>query len=118
MRKSAEIHKTGKNFSLVVGIPIGILVLWAAIFLLTYKPGPLTSPKTEIPASLASQLSQKEQQDPNSTMTQDGKNHDVKTNIFGAKETSGKIVDKEDIHFAMELLNYVQTPEPANKKTK
>ena len=49
-------------------------------------------------------------------MTPDGKKHDVKTNIFGLKETSGKIVDKEDIHFAMELLNYVKTPEPANQK--
>ncbi len=118
IRKSTEIHKTGKNFSFVVGIPIAILVMWAAIFLLTYKPGPSTSPKTEIPATLASQLSPKEHQNPNSDMTQDGKDHVVKTNILGLKETSGKLVDKEDIHFAMELLNYLQTSEPANKKEK
>jgi hypothetical protein len=117
-RKTTNIKRTAKSFSLIVGIPIAILVLWAALFLITYKPGPETSTQTEIPATLASQLSPKEPQNPNSDMIQDEKNHVVKTNILGLKETSGKLVDKEDIHFAMELLNFVRTSEPAEKKEK
>lgn len=72
--------------------------------------------KTTTPESLASQLSPKETQDP--FMPLDGKERVEKTNFLGLKETSGKIVDKDDIFFAMELMNFVNPPERADKHKK
>lgn len=117
LRKDAQIRKTGGRFTLAVGIPILILLAWAGVFLIRYNmenpPGedaPALSPPT--PASLTDEQKDMAQFD----MFRDEKDRVVKTNALGLEKTSDKMIDKEDIHFAMELLNFMQSPPPTKPK--
>jgi len=57
-RREAEIKRVGGKFTLVVGIPIALLVLWAAIHLITYDPGPST-PAEPAPLATTGELTPK-----------------------------------------------------------
>ena len=120
-RKAAEMRRNAKSFRLIVGIPAGILLLWAAIFLITYDQGSQQAANDSDPATPAptpAQRTTEQQLDAPHDMFRDPKDREVKTNILGLQETSGKLVDKEDIRFTMELMNFMQAPPPAEGKKK
>ena len=106
-RREAEIKRVGGKFTLVVGIPIALLVLWAAVFLTTYDPGPST-PAEPAPLATTGELTPEQKDMAQYDMFLDEKDRVVKTNVLGLEKTSGQLIDKEDIHFAMELLNFMQ----------
>ena len=117
LRKDAQIRKVGGRFSLAVGIPILALFAWGGIFLIRYNmenppanDAPAQTPPT--PASLTDEQKDMAQFD----MFRDEKDRVVKTNALGLEKTSDKMIDKEDIHFAMELLNFMQGPPPPTPK--
>jgi hypothetical protein len=117
-RKSTEIKQTGNLFSLIVGIPIAILMLWAAIFLLTYDQGPVKTTEAPTQPLPTTELTAEQQENAQYDMFRDEKDRVVKTNVLGLKETSGQFIDKEDIRFAVELLNFSKAPAPKAKKKK
>ena len=121
LRKEAQIRKTGGRFSLAVGIPILILFAWAGVFLIRYNmenpPGDDAPAKPAAQAPPAPAALTDEQKDmAQFDMFRDEKDRVVKTNALGLEKTSDKMIDKEDIHFAMELLNFMQGPPPPTPK--
>lgn len=116
-RKEAQIKKVSGRFTLIIGIPILLLVLWAGIFLIQYNiknpPGEPAPPKplATAPVSPSAPLTDEQMEMAQYDMFRDEKDKVVKTNILGLKKTSDKLVDKEDIHFAMELLNFMHRPD-------
>ncbi len=110
-RKITEIKQTSKNFSLIVGVPIVLLIAWASIFLLTYEQGPVKKAEAPTPPAITNELTAEQTDNAKYDMFRNEKDRVVKTNALGLEETSGKLVDKEDIHFAMELLNFMKAPE-------
>ncbi len=106
-RKEQEIKQTGSIFNLLVGIPIAVFALWAGIFLITYDATPITPSVKPDPVATAG--SNPEDQDlAQYDLFRPEKDKIVKS--ANPAELGGRIVDKEDIHFAMELLNFMHQP--------
>lgn len=120
LRKEAQIRKTGGRFSLAVGIPILLLFAWAGIFLIRYNlenPTPKDAPAKPAALAPATPLTDEQKDMAQFDMFKDEKDRVVKTNALGLEKTSDKMIDKEDIHFAMELLNFMQSPPSQEAKT-
>ncbi len=108
-RKDAEWSQKGRKISLIVLIPSAAAILWAVCFLIQYKAN--EKPEEIKPAGPTA-----EEVDAQKDMEQ----FDVFKPEFQRVGNSGKpaevkkpewkMVDKGDIHFAMELLNYLQPP--------
>jgi len=64
-RREAEIKGVGGKFTIIVGIPIALLILWAAVFLITNDPGPST-PAEPAPLATTGELTPKRFPFPNS----------------------------------------------------
>jgi len=121
-RKEERFKKTGGRFSLIVSIPILLLFAWAGIFLIQYNiENPSVSapakPLAPAPVSPSTPLTSEQKEMAQYDMFRDEKDRVVKTNILGLEKTSDKLIDKDDIHFAMELLNFMHRPPdpPADK---
>lgn len=110
-RKSEELKQKSKWFSLVVYVPVVALLLWAAIFLITYDKAPATANAAES----TSELTPKPSGVPQFDIFRDEEDRAVKTNALGLKKTSGKLIDKGDIQFAIELLNFGRVPPDSPK---
>jgi hypothetical protein len=118
-RKSTEIEHHAKSFKLIIGIPVGLLLIAFAIFMLTEEPAPVKSAdENPTNAAIAAQINNKREEKTQFDQLIDGENQTQKTNVLGLKEDSGHGIDKKDIHFAMELLNFMQSPEAAKKNHK
>lgn len=119
-RKEERIKKVGGRFTLITTIPILLLFAWAGIFLIRYDAGspsaeasPSATPLSPPPsAPLTNEQKEMAQYD----MFRDEKDRVVKTNLLGLEKTSGKMIDQGDIHFAMELLNFMRSPEAGAPK--
>ena len=115
-RKEARIKKVGGRVSLAVTIPILLLFLWAGIFLIQYniKNPPEErapeKPPTNAPVSANAPLTEEQVYMAQYDMFRDEKDRVVKTNALGLETTSDKMIDRDDIHFAMELLNFMHRP--------
>ncbi|MEO8614844.1 MAG: hypothetical protein ABI600_06880 [Luteolibacter sp.] len=108
-RKAAEWSRKGRKVTLVILIPTAALILWAAVFLIQYQaehPTVETPPKvvaaaTPVPAEAPKDVAQYDAFLPKALrVVKPAETH----------KDSGEIIDKGDIRFAMELLNYVQPP--------
>ena len=114
-RREAEWKAKGRNTTLVVGIPLAALVLWAVVFLIQYRVAnpPVVETKPVVVAKPAIAEDRKDMQQfdafrPNSER------------VIKHPEPapgSGKIVDKGDIDFAMRLLNFGQAADKPAAKT-
>lgn len=115
-RKEVHIKKVGGRFTLIVCIPILLLFAWAGIFLIQYnieKPTRETAPAKPLalmPGSPSTPLTDEQREMAQYDMFRDEKDRVVKTNLLGLEKTSDKLIDKDDIHFAMELLNFMHRP--------
>lgn len=113
-----QISRLGGRVTLAIGIPIILLFVWAGIFLIQYRienppeaPAPASAetsapPPVSPPLPLTAEQAEMAQYD----MFMDEKDRVVKTNVLGLEKSSDKLIDKEDIHFAMELLNFMHRP--------
>ncbi len=116
-RKDTEIKRLGGRVSMVVCIPIFLLFGWAGIFLIQYRienpPEAIPAPKIALTAPGATKIPLTDEQVEMAQydMFKDEKDRVIKTNILGLEKTSDKMIDKDDIHFAMELLNFMQPPQ-------
>lgn len=113
LRKDARNKRIGGRFTLIVTVPILLLFAWAGIFLLQYddsSPIGEKDPAVITPGSSAAPLTDEQKEMAQYDMFRDEKDRVVKTNALGLEKTSDKIVDKEDIRFAMELLNFMHSP--------
>ena len=119
-RKETERKSKSHTLTLVLAIPSFAFLAWAAGFLLLYKPP--HKPKEYQPVS-AAQTAQElaERQDAaefDSFKPKSQRRNPPKESDQPAKG-SGNLVDKSDIEFAMQLLNFVQSPpkpKPPEKK--
>ncbi len=115
-RKEMQNKKVGGRLTLIVVIPILILFAWAGIFLIQYNienpevSAPAQAAAVPTPISPGAPLTDEQKDMAQYDMFRDEKDKVVKTNMLGLEKTSDKIVDKEDIHFAMELLNFMHRP--------
>ena len=105
-RKEAEWKEKGRKTTLIVGIPMIVLILWAVVFLLKYQPA---NPPVVKNVPVAKQAAPTEAEDPQFDAFRP-KALRVGKQEGGAEKPSGPIIDKGDIEFAMQLLNYVQPP--------
>jgi hypothetical protein len=116
LRKDARIKKLGGRVGLAITIPILLLFLWAGIFLIRYNienpPGERApeKPPANTPVSATTPLTDEQKDMAQYDLFRDEKDRVVKTNALGLETTSDKLIDKEDIHFAMELLNFMHRP--------
>ncbi len=115
-RREAEWKSKGRKTSLFVGIPIAALILWAVVFLIQYRIAnppvmettPVIAAAPVLPAEDQKDMEQFDAFRPNSQRVV--KHPEPAT-------PSGQIVDKNDIDFAMRLLNFGQAADnPAAKK--
>lgn len=113
-RREAEWKAKGRKTTFIVGIPLAALILWAVIFLIQYRvanpPVVEIKPVTTVPVQAG---------DPENMAQFDSfrPNSDRVVKQPEPAPGSGQIIDQQDIHFAMELLNYVHPPaRPEPKK--
>ncbi len=108
-RKADEWSNKGRKVTLVILIPTAALILWAAIFLIQYQADP---PTVETPPKVAVAPTLLPVEVPKDTAQYDAFLPKALRVVKPAEtpKTSGEIIDKGDIRFAMELLNYVQPP--------
>lgn len=121
-RKEMQISRLGGRVTLAIGIPIILLFIWAGIFLIQYRienppevraPAETTAPPPgSPPLPLTAEQAEMAQYD----MFKDEKDRVVKTNVLGLEKSSDKLIDKEDIHFAMELLNFMHRPSDSKQE--
>lgn len=115
-RKNMQIKRLGGRVSMIVCIPIILLFGWAGIFLIQYNmenpPEATPAPKIAVTAPGAAKIPLTDEQVDMAQydMFRDEKDRVIKTNILGLEKSSDKMIDKDDIHFAMELLNFMQPP--------
>lgn len=111
-RKAAGMKQAGGKFTLVVAIVAGSLALWAAVFLIRHESeNPSEAPPeptVAAPGQGIAPLTDEEKEMAQYDMFRPNGQRIVKT-IEEAKE-SGRIIDKDDIHFAIELLNFMHRP--------
>ena len=106
-RREAEWKAKGRKTTLIVEIPLAALILWAVIFLIQYRvanpPVVEIKPVTTVPVQAGDRenMAQFDSFRPNS---------DRVVKQPEPAPGSGQIIDQQDIHFAMELLNYLQPP--------
>jgi hypothetical protein len=108
-RKAAEIKQAGGKFTLIVGVCVGSLTLWAAMFLIRYevlKP-PQPPPETIMTVPRGA-LADEERDIAQYDMFRPNEQRIMKSPVDS--EEKGQIIGKEDIHFAMELLNFMHRP--------
>ena len=108
-RKADEWSNKGKKVTLVICIPIAALILWAAIFLIQYRADTTT---VQTPPKVVAAPMPTTAEAPKDIAQYDAflpKGLRVNKPAEAHKD-SGEIIDKGDIRFAMELLNYVQPP--------
>ena len=102
-RKETQLKSTGRKITMIIGIPLALLGVWAGLVLLQHRNGAGTrsagSEPSDAPAPLAAETP------------------DPEVSAFLPKAGGGDrgIVDKADIEFAMELLNYVRPPSSQNE---
>ena len=119
-RKQGDWNQKSRKFSWIIGAPIAGALIWAGVFLMRYEPetpGPQGKPSVAV-SQTQRVLSQKEQNElaeydsfrPKSERV--GKTENPGTPAAG----SGKLIDKDDIRFGMELLNFLQRPAKAEPK--
>lgn len=108
-RKADEWNNKGRKVTLVILIPTAALILWAAVFLIQYQtdhPAVETPTKVVAPPTPA-------RSEPKADIAQYDSFLPKGLRVIKPAEThqdGGEIIDKGDIRFAMELLNYVQPP--------
>ena len=103
-RREAEWKAKGRKTTLIVGIPLAALILWAVVFLIQYRIANPPVAETK-PVVAAKPVPAEDQKD----MAQFDSFRPNSERVVKQPEPapgSGKIVDKGDIEFAVRLLNF------------
>ena len=114
-RREAEWKAKGRTTTFIVGIPLAALILWAVVFLIQYRMANPPVVETK-PAVVAVPV---QAEDPENMAQFDSFRPNSERVVKQPEPApgSGQIIDQQDIHFAMELLNYVRPPaKPEPKK--
>ena len=109
-RKEEEIRSKGRIVSLVMGIPLLAIITWAVVFLATYRWNDKPADEVEA-APVAPTQSAREQQE----MGEYDSFRPAAQRVNPPAETpgpSGKVIDKGDIDFAIQLLNFSHASDP------
>lgn len=113
-RKAAELQRKSRVMPFVVGIPMIAFIVWGASVYLENRsaPAPVASKSPES-ASVPSPVD-----DCRDIAELDHFRPKEKNPLQSAQnlQEAGKLVDKGDIEFAMQLLNYCRSPVPKEEK--
>lgn len=113
-RRKAEQGRNSRIFSAILIIPAIAVLSWAAWFFVHYEANekpvaiePIKSPATVVDAQVIADLDQ-------------FRPESMRSGTPGQPsllpKEGGQLVDKEDIAFAMQLLNFVQPPAKKDEK--
>lgn len=113
-RKAADWNRKSRATTWAVAIPVVVLIVWAGVFLLQYKPEPTTAA-----AKPAVVVVPPPQVQDTKDMAQFDSFRPKSERIVKPVEPekpSGQIVDKGDIEFAMRLLNFSKAADKTEPK--
>ena len=112
-RKAADWSRKSRATTWAIGIPTLVVIVWAGVFLLQYKPEPTTAAAK--PAMVVAPPQQVQDTKDMAQFDSFRQKSERVVKPVEPEKPSGQIVDKGDIDFAVRLLNFSKAadqPEP------
>ncbi|MEO7097876.1 MAG: hypothetical protein ABI162_00840 [Luteolibacter sp.] len=117
-RKEADWSQKGRKISWIVLVPTGAAILWAVCFLIQYKANekPEEIKQPVVLAPTAAETDAQNDMAPFDLFKPESQHVGNTGKSAEPQKPEWKMVDKGDIEFAMQLLNFVQPPASAKPK--
>lgn len=111
LRRAVELSRMGRKVTLIIGIPLALILAWAGIFLMQYHAEQESAAANSvIPVRQAESVG--EGRGEFDAFLPDAMRGEKPAQ---AAPSDGKMVSKEDISFAMDLLNFGSAPKKPKK---
>ena len=120
-RKEEDRKSKSHTLTLVLGIPTFLLIASAVGFLITYQPPADKTPEVQQVSPTPEELAQRKDREEFDPFLPKSQRVNPPAKTTQPESGEHKVIDKGDIDFAMQLLNFSQgpatpKPKPAEKK--